>query len=69
MLSDLTKLLAQIKYIWPTRWSTVKVIYLLNRYGNLAFLGLADIQLMGMWWNDGPDVRIILRRVVKSGTC
>ncbi|EIW61378.1 uncharacterized protein TRAVEDRAFT_44194 [Trametes versicolor FP-101664 SS1] len=49
------ELLAQIKYIWPTRWSTVKVIYLLNRYGNLAFLGLADIQLMGMWWNDGPD--------------
>ncbi|KAL1944119.1 hypothetical protein VTO73DRAFT_3304 [Trametes versicolor] len=45
----------EIKYIWPTRWSTVKVIYLLNRYGNLAFLGLADIQLMGMWWNDGPD--------------
>lgn len=69
MLNDLTKSLTQIKYIWPTRWSTVKVIYLLNRYGNLAFLGLADIQLMGMWWNDGPDVRIILETRSQRGTC
>ncbi|KAI0638558.1 hypothetical protein C8Q77DRAFT_1154181 [Trametes polyzona] len=45
----------EVKYIWPTRWSMVKVIYLLNRYGNIVFLGLADAQLMGIWWNPSPD--------------
>lgn len=68
MSNGFLNLLAQVKYIWPTRWSTVKVIYLLNRYGNLAFLGLANIQLMGMWWNDGPNVGIALSRAAKPGT-
>ncbi|KAI0775864.1 hypothetical protein BD413DRAFT_470108, partial [Trametes elegans] len=46
---------AEVQYIWPTRWSTVKVIYLMNRYGNLAFLGLATAQLMGVWWDHSPS--------------
>ncbi|KAI0682617.1 hypothetical protein C8Q76DRAFT_321864 [Earliella scabrosa] len=42
----------EVTYIWSTRWSAVKVIYLLNRYGNLVFLALADLQIMGLWRSD-----------------
>ncbi|KAI0832806.1 hypothetical protein BC628DRAFT_1415050 [Trametes gibbosa] len=44
----------EVRYIWPTRWSLVKIIYLLNRYGNVILLGLAEAQLMGIWWNPSP---------------
>ncbi|KAH9854967.1 hypothetical protein C2E23DRAFT_901880 [Lenzites betulinus] len=45
----------EVKYIWPTRWSLVKIIYLLNRYGNMIFLALADAQLLGIWWSPSPN--------------
>ncbi|KAI0677173.1 hypothetical protein C8Q78DRAFT_960801, partial [Trametes maxima] len=43
-------LCGQVKHIWPTRWSAVKVLYMLNRYGNLVFIALANAQLLGIWW-------------------
>lgn len=46
----------QVKYIWPTRWSTVKTIYLVNRYGNIVFLALENLQLMGLWRSDSDSV-------------
>ncbi|KAI0758085.1 hypothetical protein C8Q74DRAFT_1390378 [Fomes fomentarius] len=42
-------------YIWPTRWSTVKTIYLANRYGNIVFLALENLQLMGLWRSDSDS--------------
>ncbi|KAI0375966.1 hypothetical protein BV20DRAFT_960051 [Pilatotrama ljubarskyi] len=54
----------EVQYIWPTRWSIVKVIYLFNRYGNIAFLALADLQLLGIWWDSSPsfcfDVTLVM---------
>ncbi|KAL7282681.1 hypothetical protein ACG7TL_004155 [Trametes sanguinea] len=44
----------EVQYIWPTRWSTVKIIYILNRYGNLLQIALANAQLTGIWWNQSP---------------
>ncbi|KAI8982753.1 hypothetical protein BD414DRAFT_548706, partial [Trametes punicea] len=41
----------QIKYIWPTRWSSVKLIYIVNRYGTLISMPLAVAQLFGVWWD------------------
>ncbi|KAH9899472.1 hypothetical protein C8Q73DRAFT_322722 [Cubamyces lactineus] len=40
----------EVKYIWPTPWSTVKTIYLAIRYGNLVLIGLTNAQLAGIWW-------------------
>ncbi|KAI0737698.1 hypothetical protein C8Q80DRAFT_1055307, partial [Daedaleopsis nitida] len=45
----------EVEYIWPTRWSTVKVIYILNRYGNLVFLTVGMLQNMGQWRDDAPS--------------
>ncbi|CDO69589.1 hypothetical protein BN946_scf184759.g29 [Trametes cinnabarina] len=45
----------EVQYIWPTRWSAVKVIYMLNRYGNLLLIGLANAQLTGLWWSQLPS--------------
>ncbi|EJF62251.1 hypothetical protein DICSQDRAFT_161121 [Dichomitus squalens LYAD-421 SS1] len=39
----------EVKHIWPARWSTVKVLYLINRYGNLVFLGASTLQTLGIW--------------------
>ncbi len=46
----------QAKYIWPARWSTVKVLYVLNRYGNLAFLGACTLQTLGIWRSTADEV-------------
>ncbi|OCH94498.1 hypothetical protein OBBRIDRAFT_123301 [Obba rivulosa] len=45
----------EIEFIWPTRVSTVKIIFLANRYGNLAALMLANLQTAGIWQGSGPD--------------
>ncbi|KAI9064914.1 hypothetical protein FKP32DRAFT_1675297 [Trametes sanguinea] len=45
----------EVQYIWPTRWSTVKIIYILNRYGNLLQIALANAQLIGVWWDQSPS--------------
>ncbi|KAI0737711.1 hypothetical protein C8Q80DRAFT_1294255 [Daedaleopsis nitida] len=42
----------EVRFIWPTRWSTIKIIYLIVRYGNLIFLTLGVLQNMGKWWSD-----------------
>ncbi|RDX53728.1 hypothetical protein OH76DRAFT_1144380 [Lentinus brumalis] len=39
----------EVQYIWPTRWSIVKAIYLGNRYGNLVSLAISNLQLLGVW--------------------
>ena len=48
--------MAQVKYIWPTRWSAVKMIYVANRYGNLAILAIANAQILGIWYEYTPSV-------------
>ncbi|OBZ70481.1 hypothetical protein A0H81_09761 [Grifola frondosa] len=39
----------EVEHIWPTRWSSVKIIYLANRYGNLILLALTSLQTGGIW--------------------
>ncbi|RPD66806.1 hypothetical protein L227DRAFT_569020 [Lentinus tigrinus ALCF2SS1-6] len=39
----------EVQYIWPTRWSIVKAIYLGNRYGNLVSMAVSNLQLLGLW--------------------
>ncbi|KAI0355316.1 hypothetical protein OH77DRAFT_1479766 [Trametes cingulata] len=54
----------EVQYIWPTRWSMVKIIYMFNRYGNITFVALADLQLLGVWWDSSPafcfDVTLVM---------
>ncbi|KAI0650364.1 hypothetical protein C8Q79DRAFT_381243 [Trametes meyenii] len=45
----------EVKHIWPARWSAVKVLYVLNRYGNLVSIALANAQLLGIWWEASPS--------------
>ena len=59
---------AQVRYIWPTRWSTVKVIYLYNRYWNLAVLAAANAQILGIWRGDSPEVRALVRAVRRASS-
>ncbi|KAI0737710.1 hypothetical protein C8Q80DRAFT_299398 [Daedaleopsis nitida] len=42
----------EVHFIWPTRWSTIKIIYFIVRYGNLIFLTFGMLQNMGKWWSD-----------------
>lgn len=39
----------ELRYIWPTRWSIVKIIFLANRYGNLIGLGIVNAQQTGLF--------------------
>lgn len=48
----------EIAYIWPSRWSLVKIIYLANRYGNLSMLGLMTWHIAGDLYSEAPSVRL-----------
>lgn len=48
---------AQVKHIWPARWSVVKLLYLINRYGSLVFLGAFTLQNLGVWRSTAHAVR------------
>ncbi|KAI0782840.1 hypothetical protein C8Q75DRAFT_492026 [Abortiporus biennis] len=39
----------EVKFIWSTRWSTVKAIFVLNRYSALICMGLVNAQVAGYW--------------------
>ncbi|KII94591.1 hypothetical protein PLICRDRAFT_184677 [Plicaturopsis crispa FD-325 SS-3] len=30
----------EVKYIWPSRWTSVKIIFLLTRYGNIGLISI-----------------------------
>lgn len=59
----------EVEYIWPTRWSTVKILYLLNRYGNFIFLTVGMLQNMGQWRSDAPLVRSSVARLAAASDC
>ncbi|KAH7915042.1 hypothetical protein BJ138DRAFT_1109990 [Hygrophoropsis aurantiaca] len=40
----------EIQYIWNTSWGVVKIVFLLNRYGNIlgnALIGLEEFKIVG----------------------
>ncbi|PIL37512.1 hypothetical protein GSI_01206 [Ganoderma sinense ZZ0214-1] len=45
----------EARHIWPARWSTVKVLYVINRYGNLVLLGASTLQTLGIWRSTAHD--------------
>lgn len=38
----------QVTHIWPSKWSTVKVIFLANRYGNLLLQVVLIMHILGL---------------------
>ena len=49
----------QARHIWSARWSTVKVLYVINRYGSLVSLGACTLQTLGIWRSTAPEVSSI----------
>ncbi|KAM5534441.1 hypothetical protein V8D89_011908 [Ganoderma adspersum] len=45
----------EARHIWSARWSTVKVLYVANRYGSLVFLGACTLQTLGIWRSTAPE--------------
>ncbi|KAH9927078.1 uncharacterized protein BXZ73DRAFT_102674 [Epithele typhae] len=45
-----------VRYIWPTRMSSAKLIYLYNRYANLGVVALTVAQALGVFRADDPNV-------------
>ena len=43
-------------YIWPTRWSIVKSIYMFNRYGNLLGLAILCAHINGFLYLNTKSV-------------
>lgn len=48
--------LLQVNYIWPSRWSLVKVMFLANRYGGIAMQAVGNAQQSGFF--RGKDVEV-----------
>ncbi|KAF9514529.1 hypothetical protein BS47DRAFT_1392474 [Hydnum rufescens UP504] len=44
-----TDLQAQIKYIWPSKWTLVKIGFLMNRYLSLVALILLAVRVHALW--------------------
>lgn len=47
----------EVEYIWPSRRSPVKIIYLGNRYGNIPLLGLVTLHTLGGLYVESAWVR------------
>ncbi|KZT29489.1 hypothetical protein NEOLEDRAFT_1175170 [Neolentinus lepideus HHB14362 ss-1] len=45
----------EVQYIWLSRWSLVKGIFLGNRYFNLVGIGLYNAQMSKVWTSDSPS--------------
>ncbi|KAG9308504.1 hypothetical protein JVU11DRAFT_11848 [Chiua virens] len=46
----------KLNYIWNSRWTAVKIIFLLNRYGNLVGQSLYTLQQLDLFSTSSPRV-------------
>lgn len=44
----------QVLYVWPGRWSIIKIVYLFNRYFSIICLAVAVGQQAG-WYRDSSS--------------
>ncbi|EIM88292.1 uncharacterized protein STEHIDRAFT_120484 [Stereum hirsutum FP-91666 SS1] len=57
----------EVAYIWPSRWSPVKIIYLANRYGNLSMLGLMTWHIAGDLYSEASYFCFVATLVTNMG--